>query len=32
MSPLDPRVRGQAEQFVRPLYAGLDGVQTFCQV
>lgn len=32
MSPLDPRVRGQAEQFVRPLYAGLDGVQTFGQV
>lgn len=32
MSPLDPGVRRQAEQFVRPLYAGLDGVQTFGQV
>jgi hypothetical protein len=29
---LDPGVRRQAEQFVRPLYAGLDGVQTFGQV
>ena len=25
-------IRRQAEQFVRPLYAGLDGVQTFGQV
>lgn len=32
MSPLDPGVRRQAEQLVRPLYAGLDGVQTFGQV
>lgn len=32
MSPLDSGVRRQAEQFVRPLYAGLDGVQTFGQV
>ncbi|HWM89918.1 MAG TPA: hypothetical protein VN493_04060 [Thermoanaerobaculia bacterium] len=32
MSPLDPGVRRQVEQFVRPLYAGLDGVQTFGQV
>lgn len=29
---LDPGIRRQAEQFVRPLYAGLDGVQTFGQV
>lgn len=29
---LDPGVRRQAEQYVRPLYAGLDGVQTFGQV
>jgi len=32
VSPLDAGVRRQAEQFVRPLYAGLDGVQTFGQV
>lgn len=32
MSSLDPGVRRQVEQFVRPLYAGLDGVQTFGQV
>lgn len=32
MSPLNSGVRRQAEQFVRPLYAGLDGVQTFGQV
>jgi hypothetical protein len=32
VSPLDSGVRRQAEQFVRPLYAGLDGVQTFGQV
>jgi hypothetical protein len=29
---LDPAALRQAEQFVRPLYAGLDGVQTFGQV
>lgn len=29
---LDPGIRRQAEQYVRPLYAGLDGVQTFGQV
>ena len=29
---IDPAVRRQVEQFVRPLYAGLDGVQTFGQV
>jgi hypothetical protein len=27
-----PEVRQRAEQFVRPLYAGLDGVQTFDRV
>lgn len=32
MSRLDPGVRRQVEQFVRPLYAGLDGVQTFDRV
>lgn len=32
MSGLEPGVRRQAEQFVRPLYAGLDGVQTFDRV
>lgn len=32
MSGLDPGVRRQVEQFVRPLYAGLDGVQTFDRV
>lgn len=29
---LDPAALRQVEQFVRPLYAGLDGVQTFGQV
>jgi len=29
---LEPGIRRQAEQYVRPLYAGLDGVQTFGQV
>jgi hypothetical protein len=29
---LDPGIRRQVEQFVRPLYAGLDGVQTFDRV
>ncbi len=28
-APLDPVVRQRAEEFVRPLYAGLDGEQTF---
>ena len=32
MSGLDPHLRRQVEQFVRPLYAGLDGVQTFDRV
>lgn len=32
MSPLQAGVRRQAEQLLRPLYAGLDGVQTFGQV
>lgn len=32
MSGLEPGVRRQVEQFVRPLYAGLDGVQTFDRV
>lgn len=32
MSGLDPGIRRQVEQFVRPLYAGLDGVQTFDRV
>lgn len=32
MSGLDPGLRRQVEQFVRPLYAGLDGVQTFDRV
>ena len=32
MSRLDPGLRRQVEQFVRPLYAGLDGVQTFDRV
>ena len=32
MSGIDPNVRRQVEQFVRPLYAGLDGVQTFDRV
>lgn len=32
MSGLDPSLRRQVEQFVRPLYAGLDGVQTFDRV
>lgn len=32
MSGLDPNLRRQIEQFVRPLYAGLDGVQTFDRV
>lgn len=32
MSGLDPTLRRQVEQFVRPLYAGLDGVQTFDRV
>jgi hypothetical protein len=32
VSPLDPGVRSRAEQLARPLYAGLDGVQTFGQV
>jgi hypothetical protein len=30
--PLEPGIRRQVEQFVRPLYAGLDGVQTFDRV
>ena len=29
---MNPEVRQRAEQFVRPLYAGLDGVQTFDRV
>lgn len=29
---MTPEARGRAEQFVRPLYAGLDGVQTFDRV
>jgi hypothetical protein len=29
---LEPGIRRQVEQFVRPLYAGLDGVQTFDRV
>lgn len=29
---MTPEVRQQVEQFVRPLYAGLDGVQTFDRV
>ncbi|HSS51856.1 MAG TPA: hypothetical protein VLX28_23180 [Thermoanaerobaculia bacterium] len=29
---MTPEVRQRAEQFVRPLYAGLDGVQTFDRV
>lgn len=29
---MDPAALRQAEQFVRPLYAGLDGIQTFGQV
>jgi hypothetical protein len=29
---LDPGLRRQVEQLVRPLYAGLDGVQTFDRV
>jgi hypothetical protein len=32
VSGLDPGVRRQVEQLVRPLYAGLDGVQTFDRV
>jgi hypothetical protein len=33
MTPfLNPEARQRAEQFVRPLYAGLDGVQTFDRV
>jgi hypothetical protein len=32
MSGLSPDLRRQIEQFVRPLYAGLDGVQTFDRV
>jgi hypothetical protein len=32
MSGLDPGLRRQVEQLVRPLYAGLDGVQTFDRV
>jgi hypothetical protein len=32
LSGIDPNVRRQVEQFVRPLYAGLDGVQTFDRV
>jgi hypothetical protein len=32
MSGIDPHLRRQVEQFVRPLYAGLDGVQTFDRV
>jgi hypothetical protein len=32
VSGLDPGARRQIEQFVRPLYAGLDGVQTFDRV
>ncbi len=32
MSGLDPHLRRQVEQLVRPLYAGLDGVQTFDRV
>ena len=33
MTPLvTPEIRQRAEQFVRPLYAGLDGVQTFDRV
>jgi hypothetical protein len=29
---MTPEIRQRAEQFVRPLYAGLDGVQTFDRV
>lgn len=29
---MTPEIRQQVEQFVRPLYAGLDGVQTFDRV
>ena len=29
---MNPEIRRQVEQLVRPLYAGLDGVQTFGQV
>ena len=29
---MDPEIRQRIEQFVRPLYAGLDGVQTFDRV
>jgi hypothetical protein len=29
---LDPEIRRRLEQYVRPLYAGLDGVQTFDRV
>ncbi|MES1242069.1 MAG: hypothetical protein ABUT39_10655 [Acidobacteriota bacterium] len=32
MSGLDPSLRRQVEQLVLPLYAGLDGVQTFDRV
>lgn len=32
MTEVNPAALRQAEQFVRPLYAGLDGVQTFGQV
>jgi hypothetical protein len=32
VSGLDPGARRQVEQLVRPLYAGLDGVQTFDRV
>jgi hypothetical protein len=32
LSGIDPGVRRQVEQLVRPLYAGLDGVQTFDRV
>jgi hypothetical protein len=32
MSGLAPHLRRQVEPFVRPLYAGLDGVQTFDRV
>jgi len=31
-APLDPETRKRLEQFVRPLYAGLDGVQTFDRI
>ena len=29
---MDPEIRRRIEQYVRPLYAGLDGVQTFDRV